>query len=501
MQTNSAGVVHAGRLCFLNRQEDVGFPPKWDHTDAGRLWQYNLHYFEWLWALDYADARAVTVDWIEKHLPGNRAVGWEPYPTSLRLMNWCGVFWGKFRGLVEAGPDFQQCLWSSLSQQAQWLMGNLETHLLGNHYLENGAALAYVGSCFHGPTAQRWFERGCTILREQVADQVPADGLHFELSPMYHCRVMYVLAMLSATRNEGLREITTEPLTRMLKALQAVRHPDGRIALLNDSAFGVYNEPAELGSYCDEVLGMASSAAAMTHGCFAMTDAGYYGWRDEKGNYLICDYGQIGPDYIPGHAHADMFSFEMSILGHRVIVDSGVNDYGLSETRRYCRSTGAHNTVDIDGQDQCEMWGAFRVARRGYPQDVRWEPSPDGFALSGWHDGYRRLRGKPVHSRAMEWHRERGLTVHDRITASTSVKATSRLRLHPSCRVRSLRRDCIEIQSPAGTLHATSFEGCPLEIEEGWYFPEFGLRENIKVLTLKARGKEIKLGYRLCLKL
>ena len=42
-------------------------------------------------------------------------------------------------------------VWPSLWLQAEWLARHLETHLRGNHLLENAAALAFCGACFGGP--------------------------------------------------------------------------------------------------------------------------------------------------------------------------------------------------------------------------------------------------------------------------------------------------------------------------------------------------------------
>jgi uncharacterized heparinase superfamily protein len=490
IQENGADGVARGIFRFLNREESVGFPPKWDGSELPRLWQYNLHYFEWLWALEYADAKSVVLDWIERHPQARGAVGWEPYPTSLRLVNWCALFWGRFRSQLERDEGLVRKLWSSIAGQTQWLIRHLETHLLGNHYLENAAALAFVGSCFKGELAGTWFERGCGILREQIAEQVLPDGMHFELSPMYHCRMVYVLAMLAATGQPRLTELVSEPLSRMLGALDCLCHSDGGIALLNDSAFGIYNEPDELRAFC-------SHSSSMSDGCFSLQNAGYYGWRGAEGNYIICDFGKIGPDYIPGHAHADLLGFELSLRGHRVIVDTGVHEYEVSETRRCCRSTAAHNTVEIDAQDQCEMWGAFRVARRGYPRDVMWQPSANGFTLSGWHDGYRRLPGRPVHARRIVWNESDGLTVTDRITASRSVKVVSRLHLHPACTICQTSRGVVEIEYPGGRARIEGPSDCALRIEEGEHYPQFGVRQKNHVIAFEKRGTEIELRYSL----
>jgi uncharacterized heparinase superfamily protein len=130
-----------------------------------------------------------------------------------------------------------------------------------------------------------------------------------------------------------------------------------------------------------------------------------------------------------------MFSFELALGGRRVIVDSGTYDYVPSEMRAYCRSTAAHNTVTINGQDQAEFWAAFRVGRRGHPHDVRMASTSDGFELSGWHDGYRHLPGRPVHRRRFHWHDAGSLVIHDEIIASQPVTAVARLHLHPDCRL------------------------------------------------------------------
>lgn len=491
-QDNRANGIRQGTLRFLNSEVRVGFPPRWD-CQLPKLWQYNLHYFEWLWVLGYEEARAAVIDWIQNYPLAKGAIGWEPYPTSLRLVNWATVFWGRFREQVEGDHAFLEKLWSSIFRQVQWLARHLETHLLGNHYFENGAALAFVGSCFEGEQPRRWFEKGHSILREQIPEQVLPDGMHFELSPMYHCRMIYVLAMLAATGNERLKRLIAEPLGRMLKALDAVCHPDGGIALLNDSALGICNEPDELRSFCSGLPGMAPLAPPMMPGCFALPDAGYYGWRDLKGNYVLCDFGRIGPDYIPGHAHADIFSFELSLQGHRVIVDTGVHDYEVSQARRYCRSTPAHNTVEVNGQDQCEMWASFRVAGRGYPRDVQWRPSRKGFFISGWHDGYHRLPGRSAHHRSIEGHCENGLTVTDRITSSRAVNAVARLHLHPTCTVVRMNEAGIEVEHPKGHVRITCPNGGIVRIEDGWYFPQFSLKERNKVVALENAGTDIEL--------
>jgi uncharacterized heparinase superfamily protein len=410
------------------------------------------------------------LDWIQHHPFGRTQVGWEPYPVSLRLQNWCGYFLGLHRDELESDQNFLNELLVSIQTQAVHLESNLEYHLLGNHLLENATTLALLGTCLAGPDADRILARGLKVLSDQLDEQILPDGSHFERSPMYQSRLTYLLGQLAAAQDERLNDLVTEPLERMEAALVKMTHPDGDIALLNDAAFGIA-PPA----------GRVVRRAAPS-GVFSLPDAGYYGSRTDRGDYLVFDAAPVGPDYLPGHAHGDIFSFELSLGGSRVIVDSGTFDYQSSQMRQYCRSTAAHNTVEIASADQCEFWAIFRVARRGRPHDVTFDPSPDGFRVSGWHDGYSHLAGNPVHTRSIRWAESGLLVVRDEVSASRPVPAVSRLHLHPECEVESEGKR-VSVRHPSGScVIAWQGEG-ELFVEDSWFCPEFGIRQRNRTLT------------------
>ncbi len=484
-QHNRALSLTDGRYTFLNREERLGWPPcDWSAQGLPKLWQYYLHYFEWLWTLDYHQVREVILDWIARHPCSSCNVGWEPYAVSLRIMNWCAVCMGRWRSRMEADDDFQRALADSLVEQGEWLKRRTETHLLGNHLFENGAALAFAGSAFDGSIVRPWLACGLEILAKEIPEQILADGMHFERSPMYHLRTTYVLKLLRDTRHPRLMDLSQEPLERAQSALAKLTHPDGEIALFNDSAFSIYNRPSEvLEGVCAE------------QGCWALPDAGYFGWRDDRGAYIVCDAGPIGPDYIPGHAHGDTLSFELSLMGQRVITDSGVFDYDPGAMRRYCRSTAAHNTVEIEGEDQSEFWGAFRVARRAYPTEVRWLPSNDGFRLSAGHTGYFRLSGRPKHTRAMTWSAEGRLNVRDYVEATRDVSCTSRIHLHPICEVTRENERSVVVGFPAGRMRVTFVGEGRLELGQSWYCPEFGRQEKRGMMAFHFHGRQCEAGF------
>jgi len=498
-QNNRASGILNGRFSFLNNKQSLGWPPHWNCNNLPKLWQYNLHYFEYLWALDYSKAKTLASAWIANHPLGRGQVGWEPYPTSLRLINFCGVFFCKYRRHTEADADFLRSLWGSIYLQTEWLSKRLETHILGNHLFENIAALTIAGSCFSGTAADKWFQTGIRILAEQIHEQILDDGTHFERSPMYHCRIVYLLCLLLNIANDTLRQLIAEPLEKAVRSLQHLTHPDGDIALLNDSAFDIYNKPEQLVSYSNKLLdrehNVTNSAVPEQ---FALPEAGYYGQRTEDGSYLICDAGPLGPDYIPGHAHADMFSFELSLKGHRVIVDSGVYNYEIDRMRQYCRSTTAHNTLEINGEDQCQMWAAFRVGRRGRPHNVKWLPSDGGFQLSAWHDGYYRLKGGPIHHRQFNWNKSGSLIVKDKIIASRPQSLVSRLHLHPDCIIDELKDNSARIIYPAGKFKISfSNNNGELSVEDSFYCPEFGIKKANTLLAFSFSGSQVQTEFRI----
>ena len=82
-----------------------------------------------------------------------------------------------------------------------------------------------------------------------------------------------------------------------------------------------------------------------------------------------CDAGPHGFLSIAAHAHADALAVEVRYDGTDVLADPGTYCYhGEPRWRSYFRSTLAHNTIEVGGQDQSTSGGPFlwtRHARSG----------------------------------------------------------------------------------------------------------------------------------------
>jgi uncharacterized heparinase superfamily protein len=472
----------------------------WKSAEMPKLWRYNLHYFDYL--LDenrsLESKRQLIRHWITHNPPGTEDA-WEPYTVSLRIVNWVKLF------LAE--PKVVQSAWlTSLYQQAAWLEKNIEYHILANHYLKNGKALFFAGVFFEGQDAERWRGKGLRILSEEADEQFLGDGGHYERSPMYHsiCLEDYLDVLNLMTLNAALvgPEVIkrlTEKATRALDFLNDVSLPDGEIPLFNDSAFGIAPAPVRLFEYARRVTGYERSSPPTSLTVIEKKESGYFGIRNGE-DMLIVDCGPVGPDYQPGHAHCDTLSYELALDGRRVIVDSGVYDYEAGVHRQYARSTRGHNTISVDGEEQSEIWGVFRVARRAYPIAATIARlSGDRVRFEGAHDGFRRLSGQVMHKRAIEYDGRGTWTVRDEVTGMGKHDVESSIHLHPDYSTKQVN-DCLEILRKDGkAIVRLELAGNALiRVEPGRYFPEFGIEHTNEVIVLSCSGTlPLEFGYRI----
>jgi uncharacterized heparinase superfamily protein len=489
-----ACVIDGDRFCLLGETRGLG-AHGWDDPGVEKLWRYHLHYFDDLNA-DGADGRAALHEallsrWVRENPPG-RGTGWEPFPTSRRIVNW--IAWA-LRGHALSPA----CL-ESLANQARWLLPRIEEPLLGNHLLANAKALAFAGLFFEGPESDRWLARGVAVLARELEDQILADGGHVELSPMYHAVALedlLDLRNLQIAYGDGVETRWAHALDRLAARVPAMRrwlgtmcHPDGEIAFFNDAAMGIAPAPSEIDRYARD-LGFGP-ADPPSIGVTDLADSGYIRVGGRR-LVAILDVARIGLDYQPAHAHADTLSFECSLDGHRLLVNSGTSCYGSSDERLRQRGTAAHNTVVIAGLDSSEVWGGFRVARRARPRGLRVTQGRD-VVVACAHDGYRRLKGRPVHSR--QWAFSDGaLVIDDTVTGPPAV-AHARFHVHPDVRVES------GPHAREGRLHLPSGRVARWRIEIGHpaivaatYHPRFGTQASTRCLVNQLAGGSSRVRF------
>ena len=382
-------------FCFLNQQGTVRVSNDWKNKSKGDLWNYNLHYFDYLNSRDISISTQEQIDFISKWIKENKimhGIGWDPYPTSLRLVNW--IKWSLQKNLS------QDHFLGSITNQARFLYRNLETHILGNHLFANAKALIFSGLFLDHPEADKWLKKGFKIIHEEINEQILKDGGHFELSPMYHSIILEDILdiyNLCHIYDHKFPSKWIEILKKMFSWIAAMTHPDGKLSFFNDSAFGIAPTLLELKSYAER---LDIKVKTDNKNNLSILKESGYGIVNYPDLYLITDVGNIGPDYLLGHAHADSLSFEMSLFKNRLIVNSGISTYAEDpDLRDKQRATAAHSALEINGINSSEVWSIFRVARRADTNNLKFLSENDQIKIEANHNGYSYLKGKPIHLR------------------------------------------------------------------------------------------------------
>lgn len=399
---------------FLNRTHTFAPCIDWNFSEYGKLWTYNLCYFDFLNQKSISEKEGL--DLIHNFISQSAVLkdALEPFPISLRGINWIKFF--TFHRISDPTID------DSLFAQYQVLLDNLEYHLLGNHLLENGFSLLFGAYYYQN---EPFYYAAKKILLSELKEQILSDGAHFELSPMYHQIMLFrVLDCINLVKNNPwkrheLLPLLVEKASIMLGWLTTITYKDGSIPLLNDSTNSIAPTSSDLFEY--------ARLLEISPIILPLATSGYRKIVTE--NYeCVLDIGNIGPDYIPGHAHSDTFNFELHVNGKPLIVDTGTSTYEANQLRSSERSTSAHNTIMLDHIEQSEVWGGFRVAKRAKII----HRSEKKNTIEATHNGYRKIGA--LHSRKFSFFTNH-IIIEDTIRSQKTHQCIAYLHCHPDISV------------------------------------------------------------------
>jgi uncharacterized heparinase superfamily protein len=413
--------IRRREFTLVGQTHELGGGLDWSPSPRSQLWRYHLHYFEWAWPLcDDTDGIAIFAErwreWSEATAVG-RWDAWSPYVVSLRAWALCGL-----RRTLIHDSEFADDVDESLRVHAGYLRANLELDVGGNHLVKNLKALIGLGIHFDDVELLRVANRH---LERELKVQVGSDGGHFERSPSYHVQVLGdlidVLGLLTAASRPVPRGLQLT-VDRMRAWLGTMLLPDGDVPLLKDC----------LPVSADRLRALGVGASTTTNTCTKLADSGYIVVRVGP-FHAVLDVGQPCPPTLPAHAHADSLNWVLAVHGRRCIVDTGVSTYQDLDRRSFERSTAAHNTVEIDGCDSTEVYGAFRAGRRAHVRLLSTTEGNGTVEIVAEHDGYAHLDGRPLHRRIWRFRTDR-IEVTDRISGSGKHLITGRIHLAPGAK-------------------------------------------------------------------
>ena len=483
---------HNFNLAFLN--QTCEFSPDemhWKSSDWSqdirpeKLWLYHLNYFSWLFdpkqQIDKELQLFLILDWIESN-PSAHSETWEPYPASKRIRNW--IKWlEEFR---ELAIPLRDCIESSIFSQTIRLSIDIEYHNQANHLFENLTCLL-ISSIFllkcECPTPIKISDLAKEVssrLIEQIAEQFFNDGGHYERSPMYHIEMLEAVENINDCCRNHLNEAFIEAFPGLKELLQRLKeictlkiplfkdwlanltHPDGHIALFNDSAL----KPGKKSIQTNQEKPLS----------YPLQESGFYVRRWQK-NYFVLSCGEPSPAYQPGHSHCDIMSYELSLEGRRCIIDTGCGSYQNPEIRKHCRRTSSHNVPLIELAEQSDIWGFFRIGKRAKIIERHFD-SQAGILVVEMLDQYeQKFRREVVFGQSSIKIRDR--MYQRRITGTFC----SIIHLHPDCQIFP-ENDSSTISLSCGEVRFRLFTTAKLRTEPHLCYPDFGLEQKSVKLIL-----------------
>lgn len=351
-----------GKVTFLHETEKIDWKGRWEAPNRSPLWNFNLHYFEFLTA--YVNAYKVTQDkkyikaieesidgWIANNPISDGGNGWTAYTISLRIVYWFSCL---FKLWDDFDEQFRERMINSLYAQYVYLANHLEKDILANHYFEDLKALILCSIVFND---HKMLKAALKEFKNQCRTQILSDGMHCELSPMYHKIMLEALlrtAVALRSVNKGDKEIESY-IQPMVDAAYSIEEGLDRIPLFNDGGNNVAKSLEALLQTVRDEFHISPEYKAQ------FPVSGYYIFKQSTWK-MIVDAGAPGPKYNSGHAHCDAMSFELFHSGKPVVVNCGTYAYQCKE-RPFFRSTSAHNTAMVEGVEQSECWSIFRMGK------------------------------------------------------------------------------------------------------------------------------------------
>ena len=472
---------------FLNKKNKIKINSLWYNPKYGKLWLYNLNYFDFLNTSENNKSNTkknlnLIKSWINNN-PYLSSIAWDPYPTSLRIVN-------LIKFCVSNTINDQQ-LNQSIFLQSHYLTKKIEWHIMGNHIIANAKALVFAGIYFNCSESKKFLNLGLSILDREISEQILNDGGHFELSTMYHNIIIndfIDIVYFSKAQKTNLPKLFENKLIltlrKMVNWMLAMEHPDKKISFFNDAAFEVAPDSKFILGYARKINLLKEKNLIKKESIF-LKDSGYIS-LSKKDLKLIMDVGKLGPEYLMAHSHADTLSLEISLFNKRFVVNGGVSSYDKLKDRLYERSNLNHSTITVDDKNSSDVWDFFRTAKRAKPIQRSLSRNREQVAIKCSHDGYSNLFNNCIVTRNATLKKD-SLSITDSVSKISGKNIFSKFIFHPDVRIKSLTKNKLVLKIKKKSGITIIINKGNFEIKNTLYMPEFGKKIKTKCLIVHFR--------------
>ena len=512
--------------------------------DSKVVWELNRH--QWLVTLAqahqltgderYAEAVFDTIEAWTIENPWGIGINWaSSLEVSLRLMSWCWALVLLRRARALTADRFLQvqrlaCAHAAHVERYLSYYFSPNTHLTGE-----ALGLFYAGVVFaDARDAARWRDLGREILTAEIRRQIMPDGGYFEQASCYHRYTIEIylhFLMLAARNGIAVPEDVGAAIARMVEWTISLGGPNHTLPPIGDHDGGalqplVRRTPHDArgiaalaavwfrrpdfgwatGGAASEIVWLLGRMGLLDFGRLgvrmpgwppsrAFDASGYAVMRSDwhaEAHQLIFDAGPLGCPVSGAHGHADLLSIQCSAFGEEYLIDPGTYCYTPQpEWRNHFRSTAAHNTIRVDGQEQALPAGPFSWQMRPAAALRTWESTPGHDFAEATHEGYARLPQPVRHRRRVLFVKPRGWVVVDDLTGEGQHAIELRFHFSPRAvrlvapgwvRAEGSGRRGLWLRTIApGDLAAEIREGQRVPID-GWVSPGYGVRQPAPVV-------------------
>lgn len=383
----------AEEYCF-----DIAYRHDRQHGDVKYVWEINrLQFLQALAAEAFLTGNVTAVEATEAAI-----TSWFAANPPFRGLAWCSGIEIALRSISlltvttligeRLTPETTAKIRSILAASFRWLERYPSRYSsANNHLIAELSGLHLIAlSMPHLPRAARIRAMAERELAHEAGKQFFADGVGAEQSPTYGAFSAEFLLLCNACA--PLAPAVKARLDRFADHIFWLVDSRGRVPSIGDNdegrvlCFDPFGE-----TYAFDVACRIKPAEVPT-GIRIFRSGGYTVVRNPVWQ-IVFDHGPLGYLSIAAHGHADALSFSANIHGTPLLVDPGTYLYHAGhEDRDWYRGTPAHNTLNVQGEDQSCISGPFNWSHRAQCSldDVA-ETAP--WHVTASHDGYQKRFG------------------------------------------------------------------------------------------------------------
>lgn len=385
---------------------------------------------------------------------------WRPLTLGIRMYTSFVPCFYHFLDSPEFTCDFLVKMLTSMVEHARHTRLYYTRHksyfnVSPNWGLMESNGLAHMGILFpEFKEARDWQCEAMSRFEEQIRMQLCDEGMQVERASGYHlvCTFCFMQILDLALRNNvRVSDTYKKNAERMIDFVVNIMKPHGVYPMLKDAdESDVFGERASYGLWEDinnlnmledhnDLRWVLKAGARLfnrpdmlwiaTHGkqgkkpavgSTAMPDSGFCvmrtGWEDED-LYSIFTCGELGVmDQSCVHGNADALSVDVSGHGETLLIDPGRYIYE-GPWRVWFKSTAAHNSVTVDGQDSSQLADEWMFKTKAKSRLHAWSTTDRFDYVEGSHDGFERLEDPVTHGRKMVFVKDKFWLVIDELAA------------------------------------------------------------------------------------